>query len=126
MATGVKRWWRIRPEDLVETAMAKGKYFVDGLNSLSKHKSFHSVRGLGLMQCLQLTTDAFPELSADERKTFGASVSKRIKDNGLIVGGSLNGGFKLLPPFVVEYSELDRAVSILDESIGEAENELRK
>lgn len=115
----------LQRENLVKGAADKGNYFVDQLNTLSRHLSFKGVRGLGLMQCLQLSVEGLrgEGMTPESERAFGASLAKKIKDRGLVVGGSLGGGFKLLPPLVIAYPEIDEAVSILDTAIADAERE---
>jgi len=107
----------VREENLVENAVAQGRYFMDGLLELKrKHQIIVDVRGEGLM--------------------LGAEIGK-CKDGtehelcSQIVALSANRGlhftytyyepvFRFIPPLTITKPEIDRALAILDDSIAHA------
>jgi predicted acetylornithine/succinylornithine family transaminase len=67
-----------------------------------KHPVIVEVRGAGLMQGLQLATDAAPVVDA-------------ARSRGLLVNRTNEKVVRMLPPLNVEATDIDRAMDILDE-----------
>jgi 4-aminobutyrate aminotransferase-like enzyme len=105
--------------NLLENARAVGEYLQGHLRELQqKHPIIGDVRGLGLMQGVELVRD---------RKTKEPAVAemKRLMDltreNGLIVGkGGLFGNvIRVSPALVCTRSDVDNAIALLDRSLGQ-------
>jgi acetylornithine/LysW-gamma-L-lysine aminotransferase len=98
-------------EKLVDKAAVNGKYFKSQLEGLqAKHKIVKEVRGLGLMLGMELRYDVLGVIL----KALGKGVL--VLDAGRTV-------VRLLPPLVIEKQQIDRAVAVLDEALGEEEHE---
>jgi acetylornithine/LysW-gamma-L-lysine aminotransferase len=98
-------------EKLTERAAKMGKYFKAGLEGLqAKHKIIKEVRGLGLMLGMELRFDVH-------------SVILKAAAKGVLVLDAGRTVVRLLPPLVIKKEQIDRAVSVLDEVLGEEENE---
>jgi acetylornithine/LysW-gamma-L-lysine aminotransferase len=98
-------------ERLVERAANTGKYLKVQLKGLqAKHKIIKEVRGLGLMLGIELRYDVL-------------SVILKAAKRGLLVLDAGRTVVRLLPPLVIEKQQVDRAISVLDEVLGEEENE---
>ncbi len=98
-------------EKLVDKAAVNGKYFKSQLEGLqAKHKIVKEVRGLGLMLGMELRYDVLGVIL----KALGKGVL--ALDAGRTV-------VRLLPPLVIEKQQIDRAVAVLDEALGEEEHE---
>ena len=69
------------------------------------------MRGVGLMFGLQLRTDA-------------TAIIDEARNRGLLVNRTDEKVVRLLPPLVIEASELDRAVDILDGVFASVETEV--
>jgi acetylornithine/LysW-gamma-L-lysine aminotransferase len=101
---------------LVEDKLAKraailGKYFKTKLEGMkTEYKIVKEVRGLGLM------------LGVEFRHDVRNIIIKAMDSNLLILDAGRNV-LRFLPPLVIEKKQIDRVVSILDEVIGEEENE---
>jgi acetylornithine/LysW-gamma-L-lysine aminotransferase len=98
-------------ENLTERAAEIGKYFKTGLEGLmAKHKLVKEVRGLGLMLGMELRFDAH-------------NIILKAADRGLLVLDAGRTVVRLLPPLVINKKQIDRAINVLDEVLGEEENE---
>lgn len=98
-------------ENLTERAAEMGKYFKAELERLqAKHRIVKEVRGLGLMLGMELRYDVLNVILK------AAAKGVLILDAGRTVA-------RLLPPLVIEKDQIDRAVAVLDEVLGDEENE---
>jgi acetylornithine/LysW-gamma-L-lysine aminotransferase len=98
-------------EKLTDRAAVMGKYFKAQLEGLqAKHKIIKEVRGLGLMLGMELRFDVH-------------NVILKAAEKGVLVLDAGRTVVRLLPPLVIEKEQIDRAVSVLDEVLGEEENE---
>lgn len=87
----------------LEEIREKGGYLGEALSGLlERHKTVTEIRGRGLMWGIETTLLTKDILSAGY-------------EHGLLLGNSGEHTVRLLPPFVVELADIDRAVSILDE-----------
>jgi acetylornithine/LysW-gamma-L-lysine aminotransferase len=110
-AAGIAAINALIEEKLADKAAANGKYFKTQLEGLAaKHKIVKEVRGLGLMLGMELRYDVYGVL----QKTLGRGVL--VLDAGKTV-------VRILPPLVITKPQIDRAITTLDEALGEEENE---
>ncbi len=89
----------LQAEGLPEQAASKGAYLLNRLRSIPSRR-IREVRGLGLMAGIELKERATPVLKA-------------LQGRGVL---ALNAGptvVRLLPPLIIEYIEIDRAVEEL-------------
>jgi 4-aminobutyrate aminotransferase-like enzyme len=108
----------IESENLLDNARVVGRYLRDRLEELQeKHPIIGDVRGMGLMQGVELVRDRkTKEPAVEEMKRLMDST----KDNGLIVGkGGLYGNvIRISPALVCTRSDVDAAVTVLDRCLG--------
>jgi [amino-group carrier protein]-gamma-(L-lysyl/L-ornithyl)-L-glutamate aminotransferase len=98
-------------EKLTDRAAVMGKYFKAGLEGLqAKHKIVKEVRGLGLMLGMELRFDVY-------------NVILKSLAKGVLVLDAGRTVVRLLPPLVIEREQINRVVMVLDEVLGEEENE---
>jgi taurine-pyruvate aminotransferase len=107
-------------ERLAERAAEVGRYFLDGLSSLMRHKIVGDVRGKGLLLGVELVKDRVSKEPVDAA-TIGAIVDF-CRDNGVIVGrggGGRRYGNTIVfsPPLVITRAECDRIVETLDRAL---------
>jgi len=76
----------------------------------AKHKIVKEVRGLGLMLGVELRYDVL-------------NVILKAAERGVLVLDAGRTVVRLLPPLVIEKEQINRAVAVLDEVLGEEENE---
>jgi len=109
----------IEEEKLLENAHTVGAYFRSKLEELyQKHALIGEVRGMGLMQALELVKDRRTKEPAPEATT---QVMERARQNGLLIGkGGLYGNvLRLAPMLNTSKSDVDEAFRLLDKSFSE-------
>jgi acetylornithine aminotransferase/acetylornithine/N-succinyldiaminopimelate aminotransferase len=96
---------------LLKHVRTLGKYFRAALEVLDKmHKSIQDVRGVGLMQAVELH-------SPDLAKT----VAKRLLQDGVIISRTHESVLRFLPPYVIQQKHVDHVVRALDRALVENE-----
>ena len=112
-AAGIATITVIKEEKLVERAAELGAYFLARLRDLARRQSqmVKDVRGKGLLIGMEF---ADPDLVL--------LITAEALQRGVIVFYSLNKPetFRLAPPLIITKAQIDRAVEVLDESIGVA------
>lgn len=110
----------IEEERLMDNAETAGEHFRQGLEALKeKHAVIGDVRGMGLMQGVELVKDR-------KTKTPDADLTNRVLErtraNGLIIGkgGLYANVVRMSPPLNIPKTGIDQALSILDKSLAEA------
>jgi len=109
----------IEEENLLENAHTVGGYFRQKLEELQqKHPLIGDVRGMGLMQGLELVKDRKTKEPAAAELT---QLLERSRDNGLLIGkGGLFGNVvRLSPPLNISKADVDEAIRLLDKSFSE-------
>jgi 4-aminobutyrate aminotransferase-like enzyme len=109
----------IEEEDLRENAHVVGNYFRGKLEEMrEKHQLIGDVRGMGLMQALELVKDRKTKDPAPEATT---QVMERARQNGLLIGkGGLYGNtLRLAPMLNTSKADVDVAIKLLDQSFAE-------
>jgi acetylornithine/LysW-gamma-L-lysine aminotransferase len=98
-------------EDLAGKAAVNGKYFKSQLEALvSKHKIVKEVRGLGLMLGMELRYDVY-------------GVILKALSKGVLVIDAGRTVIRILPPLIISKEQIDKVIKVLDEALGEEENE---
>ncbi|HXZ27713.1 MAG TPA: aminotransferase class III-fold pyridoxal phosphate-dependent enzyme, partial [Terriglobales bacterium] len=106
----------IEEDDLRSNAAVVGAYWREKLEALAdKHPLIGDVRGMGLMQALELVEDRKSKQPAPAATN---AVMEAARERGLLIG---KGGFygnclRMSPPLNIAKSDVDEAVRILDES----------
>lgn len=99
----------ITKNDLPSQAREKGQKLKSGLSRIaSNHKLVKEVRGLGLMQALQTRVDIHEQLLSAEEK-------------GVIFAYSGRDTFRFLPSLVIEESQIEKGLEVLERVISEEE-----
>jgi 4-aminobutyrate aminotransferase-like enzyme len=102
---------------LRENALEVGKHLRERLLDLQgKHLAIGDVRGMGLMQAVELVTD---RTSKEPATDLMLRLMDETKSRGLIVGksGLYGNVIRISPPLIVGTTDVDEAVRILDESL---------
>ena len=110
----------IAKERLMDNAAEVGGHFRARLEGLAeKHPLIGEVRGMGLMQAMELVKDRKTKEPAPEKT---AAVLEAAKDNGLIVGkGGLFGNvIRISPMLNTTKADADQAADLLDKSLAAA------
>ncbi|HEY8714276.1 MAG TPA: aspartate aminotransferase family protein [Candidatus Acidoferrum sp.] len=109
----------IEEENLRENAHTVGAYFRGKLEELQKKcPLIGDVRGMGLMQALELVKDRKTKEPAPEATN---QVMERARQNGLLIGkGGLYGNtLRLAPMLNTTKGDVDDAIRLLDKSFSE-------
>lgn len=107
----------IEDEGLLENAAVMGARLRAGLDGLmEKHRLVGDVRGMGLMQGVELVTDRSTKEPAPEETT---RLLEETKKRGLLIGkGGLYGNaLRIAPCLNIGADDVDRAVEILDDAL---------
>lgn len=100
---------------ILKEVAKKGEYFLQQLNRLAQqHSAISKPRGKGLMLGFDLNFEGI----SDYRPVF-TKINALAMEKGLILQAT-NGGrtIRFLPSYLIDYSEIDLCISILDEIIG--------
>lgn len=112
----------IEDEGLVANARKRGTQFLAGLRGLkSRYRSIGDVRGLGLMVAMELVRP-----DEGDGRMPDPELTKRIQAEALarrmivLTAGTYVNVVRIIPPLVTTATEVDQALSILDESLAAA------
>ena len=98
-------------EQIADKAAVNGEYFKSRLEEVaSKHKIVKEVRGLGLMLGMELRYDVY-------------GVLMKALSKGVLFIDAGRTVVRILPPLIINKEQIDKAVKVLDESLGAEENE---
>ena len=112
----------IEAENLLANAAETGAYLRGCLEELrDKHAIIGDVRGMGLMQALELVEDR--QTKAPAVRATG-ELMEATRRNGLLVGkgGTYGNCIRISPPMNIGRSDVDEFVRMLDASLGECAN----
>src|ERR1700730_5339143 len=114
----------IEREGMVENARLQGDYMAEELRRLKEyHPSIGDVRGLGLLQAVELVKNRETRETFTESDDMSNRMTGALSRRGLL---SRSGStIALAPPLCINRSEVDEIVSIVDDAIGEVEKDLR-
>ena len=90
---------------VLENVKKQGAYLTEKLTMLKeKHSIIKDIRGMGLMQGIELTVEAAP-------------VVKKAIDNGLLLVGAGANVIRFVPALIITSAEIDEAIAILDKAL---------
>jgi len=109
-------------EKLPERSAENGAYLLDGLRTLMRHRWVGDVRGKGLYAGVELVTDRASKEVMPQAQI--KRIVERCQERGVIIGRSgggrhLGNTLVLAPPLILTRAEIDRIVSVLDQTIPE-------
>jgi 4-aminobutyrate aminotransferase len=110
----------IEQEGLVENAAKLGKYMLEQLNLLkAEHSTIGDVRGRGLLIGVELVLDRVEKTPAND---LAEDVLYRCLGKGLSFKITMGNVLTLTPPLMIRKAQIDLSLSIINESLREAEN----
>ena len=96
---------RLLDGGILKNAEESGKYLRMSLEKLKdKYSSIEEVRGIGLMQGIELNIDI-------------KEVIKDSLENGLLLVGAGENTIRLVPPLIIKKEDIDLAIEILEKSL---------
>jgi len=107
----------IEEDHLMDNAATVGAYYREGLESLKeKHELVGDVRGMGLLQAIELVKDRVTKEPAPEATN---QFMEECRKRGLIVGkgGLFANVIRTSPPLNIGKSDVDEAIRIMDEAL---------
>lgn len=120
-AVALKNIEIIEEENLVQRGAEMGVYLREQLEQLRSHPSVGDVRGVGLLQGLEVVKNKERKTPLGKNDKFCVELGKKVFEKGLVTRTWNIVHFA--PPLVVTKDEIDRMVSIVDESLTETERE---
>lgn len=106
----------IEQDKLMDNAASVGGYFRQGLEDLQrKHSLIGDVRGMGLMQAIELVKDRTSKEPAPQETI---SLMEECRKRGLLIGkgGLLGNVIRMSPPMNIAKSDIDEAIRVMDEA----------
>jgi adenosylmethionine-8-amino-7-oxononanoate aminotransferase len=109
-------------EDLVRKGNEMGVYLRDRLQELTRHPTVAEVRGLGMLNAIQVTPDKANKGKWAKDSKFPKYLGGLLMERGFItrVTGEV---MHFAPPLVVTKDEIDTMVTIADECLTKAEDQ---
>ena len=118
---------------LIENVARLSGYLAECLQKLRSHRIVGDVRGKGFLWGIEFVKDQQTREPFSDKP--GGSIAELISstayNNGLIIypgGGTVDGNLGdhilVAPPFIIHKDEIDKLVSILDQSISQVEKEI--
>jgi 4-aminobutyrate aminotransferase len=102
---------------LIENARAMGKRLTEAMRGLAeRHPAIGDVRGLGLMIGVELVKD---RTTREPAKELVGELVQRAFRRGLLILGAGRSSLRLAPPLVIDEYDVDIAVGMIDEILGE-------
>jgi acetylornithine/N-succinyldiaminopimelate aminotransferase len=92
--------------DIAGNVRKVGQYLTEGLQTLkSKYSFITEVRGRGLLVAVEFNSD------------MAQSILMACLEKGLLVNKVKANAIRLIPPLIIGYAEVDKALGILDEAL---------
>jgi len=117
--------------DLVSRSAKMGEYLIRSLQSLYRHDFVGDVRGKGLFAGVEFVKDKKTKEPFDPKLRLNAAIANRAFEKGLVTypGGGGADGVKgdhllLAPPFIINEEQIEKMVSILNETFAEITAEI--
>jgi adenosylmethionine-8-amino-7-oxononanoate aminotransferase len=108
-------------EGLVKKGAEMGVYLKEQLEELRNHPSVGDVRGIGLLQAIEVVKNKEQKTPFAKNDKFCKALGEKMLAKGLITRAQNVVHFA--PPLVVTKEEIDRIVAITDEALTEVESE---
>jgi acetylornithine aminotransferase/acetylornithine/N-succinyldiaminopimelate aminotransferase len=101
---------------LLKHVSALGEYFQAALQALDgKHRAILEVRGVGLMQAIEL-----------DSSHLAKAVAKQLLEEGIIINRTHETVLRFLPPYVIQRKHVDQVVKALDRALRKHEESRHK
>ncbi len=121
-AAALKNLEIFEDENLVDRGNDMGTYLRDRLQELRSHPTVAEVRGVGMLNAIQVTSDKATRGKWNKDSTFPKRLTTLLGERGFItrVTGEV---MHFAPPLIVSRDQIDAMVTIADECLTIAEDE---
>ncbi len=110
----------IENENLMENAKNLGQYMNDALHDIQKrHPIIGDVRGLGLMQAIEIVKDPKTKEIDPEKRD---KICEEMLNQGMITIDCGPNSIRFIPPLVINREEMDIALNILEKAVDKVES----
>jgi len=130
-AAGVATLQYLEEHNLIERSARMGDYFLEKLSVLREIPMVGDIRGKGLLMGIEFVADRKTKAPFAREVDISRKVTSKAFEKGLIVqpgfggiDGTLGDHILLAPPFIIQESEIDKAVEILEVTCKEVETSL--
>jgi len=123
-AAGLANLEVIEEEGLVRKAEENGRYLLEGLRTLSRHRSVGDVRGMGMLAAIEFVADREKKVPIKPENEAPEMVARLCWEKGLYIRSSTMETVCIAPALIMERPIIDRIVEILDSAIAEMERAL--
>ena len=120
-AAALKNIEIFKEESLPQQSRDKGEYLLRQLKELEVHPSVGQVRGIGLMTGIELVKNKETKEKFGKDSKFVKRVDELMNEKGML--SRVWDIIHVAPHFVITHDELDRMVTIIDDSLTRAEQE---
>ena len=114
----------VQRDKLADNAARQGALLREGLERLQRKHPLHigDVRGMGLMQGIELVEDAGNGERAPD-PGFTLALLDAARQRGLLMGrgGTYGNVVRIAPPLAVSAAEVEQALALIDESLASAQ-----
>jgi 4-aminobutyrate aminotransferase len=108
--------------ELLENATRAGSYAMEKLRAMQeRHPTIGEVRGIGLMIGIEFVYDRQTKQHADDLRD---RIVDLAFEKGLLTLGAGRNVIRISPPLSVSFAELDEGLTILEQAIAQAEQEI--
>ena len=110
----------VQRDNLADNAARQGALLREGLERLQRQHPLHvgDVRGMGLMQAIELVVDAGNGERAPD-PDFTLALLDAARERGLLMGrgGTYGNVIRIAPPLTVSATEVEEALSVIDAAL---------
>jgi len=117
-AAGLRNIQIMKDENLIENSARTGRYFLEGLRSLESHPIVGEARGTGPWLAIDFTAEKKTRALLPPDRLI--SLVRRAKQKGLIIK-IMGPAIEFAPPLIIQKTEIDKGLKILEECISEEE-----
>jgi len=123
-AAGLANIEVIEEEGLVEKAAENGRYLLDGLQTLTRHRSVGNVRGLGMLAAIELVADRETKMPIEPENAAPELLVELCWEQGVFIRSSTMETACIAPALIMDRPHIDRIVETVDRCIPEMEKRL--
>lgn len=121
----------MRDNNIIENSYKMGEIFIKKLKKIYRHKIVGDIRGTGLLLGIELVQNRRTKLPFPNNLKLSKKIAEKTLEKGVVIypcKGSYDGlsgdHIMLSPPLIINESQIDEMIRIIDNSIEQVVNEL--